>query len=236
MFVVEVSNSADIAGVTGRLQQRLAAAGETSPQVEVYPRDTELPTYQRLARGYGELVWAAAQDSGMQLASIFDDVDPQDGPRFSTDHPRLDEAEASKVAQYLRLAEPVLVTTARMDDVVDATRQYCVPLNFRTDGTWIWTEAAAYYAEEHKLEPDPGLLAHIRANNHIVPRVDGVALHRALEVLQEPPESEPVWTFGDQAGQASQGTDDPDGGEPHQGQDESEAVDSHRESQDEDQD
>ena len=206
VFVVEVSTSTDIAGVTARLQQRLAAAGETSPQVEVYPPDIELPAYQRLARGYGELVWAVAQDPGIQLASIFDEVDPQGGPRFSPDHPRLDDAEAGKVAQYLREAEPVLVTTARMDDVVDATRRYCVPLNFRTDGTWIWTEAAAYYAAEHQLEPDPGLLAHIRANDHIVPGVDGVALHRALEVLQEPPESEPVWTFGDPDGQqASEG-------------------------------
>ena len=49
----------------------------------------------------------------------------------------------------------MLVTSARMDDVVDTTRQYCAPLNFRTDGVWIWTEASAYYAQEHLLEPDP---------------------------------------------------------------------------------
>jgi hypothetical protein len=214
VFVVEVSADADVAGMTAHLQQQLAAAGEASPQVEVYPWHIELPVYQRLARGYGELVWAVEEDPGMQLASIFDEVDPQDGPRFSPDHPRLDEDEAGKVAQYLREAEPVLVTTAQLDDVVDTTRQYCVPLNFRTDGMWIWAEASAYYAQEHHLEPDPGLLAHIRSNNHTVPVVDGVALHRALALLQQPPEAEPVWTFGAESSQPFDGQDsaDQDGG------------------------
>jgi hypothetical protein len=196
VFVIEVESDVGIAGVTARMQQRLAAAGEASPQVEVYPRDFEPPAYQWLARDWGELIWAAAEDPAMQVASIFDEVDPQDGPRFSPGHPRLDAGEAVKVARYLREAEPVLVTSALMDDVVDTSRQYCVPLNFRTDGMWIWTEASAYYAQEHLLEPDPGLLTHIRSNHHTVPDVDGVAVHRALEVLQQPPEAEPVWTFG----------------------------------------
>ncbi len=91
--------------------------------------------------------------------------------------------------------------------MVDTTREYCVPLNFRTDGMWVWTHPSAYYAEKHRLEPDPGLLAHIRSNNHTVPDVGGVAVHRALEVLQQPPETEPVWTFGVPPGQqASQAT------------------------------
>jgi hypothetical protein len=196
VFVVEVQADADMAGVAARLQQRLAAAGEDSPQVEVCSWDFEPPVYQRLASGFGGLIWTAEEDPGMLIAALFDDLDPQDGPRFSPDHPRLDPDEAAKVGRYLREAEAVLVTTARMDDAVDSTRQYCVPLNFRTDGLWVWTEASAYYAQEHLLEPDPGLLARIRSNNHAVPSVNGVAMRRALEVLQQPPEEEPVWTFG----------------------------------------
>jgi hypothetical protein len=216
VFTVEVESDTDLPGAAGRLQQRLTAAGEASPQIEVYPVDYDLPLYQRLARGYGQLVWAAAPDPGMRVAWLFDEVDPQQGPRFSPDHPRLPEEEAGKVARYLGEAEPVLVTSARMDDVVDATRQYCVPVNFRTDGTWIWTDASAYYAQEHLLEPDPGLLAHIRSNDHALPHVDGVAVHRALEVLQQPPESEPVWTFD--------GQEWSDGDESHDGEDESRAA------------
>jgi hypothetical protein len=200
VFVVELDNDADLPRVTGRLQQRLAAAGEASPLVESYPLDYDLPIYQRLARGYGELVWAAEPDPGMQVAWLFDEVDPDDGPRFSPEHPRLAEAEAEKVARYLREAEPVLVSSALMDDVVDGTRQYCVPVNFRTDGTWIWADASAYYAQAHLLEPDPELLAHIRSNDHTLPLVDGVAVHRALEILQQPSDTEPVWTFGADGG------------------------------------
>jgi hypothetical protein len=190
IFVVEVESDADMAGITARLQDRLAAAGEDSPQVEVCSWDVEPPAYQRLASGFGELIWAAEEDPGMLIASMFDDVDPQDGPRFSPEHPRLDPDEAVKVARYLREAEAVLVSTAQMDDVIDVSRKYCVPLNFRTDGLWIWTEASAYYAQEHLLEPDPGLLAYIRSNNHAVPGVNGVAMRRALNALQQPPEEE----------------------------------------------
>jgi hypothetical protein len=222
VFTVEVESDTDLPGAAGRLQQRLITAGEASPQIEVYPVDYDLPLYQRLARGYGQLVWAAAPDPGMRVAWLFDEVDPQQGPRFSPDHPRLPEEEAGKVARYLGEAEPVLVTSARMDDVVDATRQYCVPVNFRTDGTWIWTDASAYYAQEHLLEPDPELLAHIRSNGHTLPRVDGVAVHRALEVLQQPPESEPVWTFdGQEWSDGEDGQEWSDGDESHDGEDES---------------
>jgi hypothetical protein len=196
VFLVEVGNTADAATTAGRTQRRLAAAGEDSPQVEVYYTGRDLPAYQRMARAYGELVWAAETDPGIQLAPIFDDVDPETGPVFSPDHPLLDDDEARQVAEYLRGGEAVLVTTAQMDDAVNTTRRYCVPMNFRTDGLWVWTEALAYYAERYRLEPDPELLAHIRANEYITPAVDGVRLHRALALLQEPADSEPVWTFG----------------------------------------
>jgi hypothetical protein len=195
VFLVEVGDDGDAAGAAARIQTRLTAAGEASPQVEVYYTGHPLPAYQRLVRTHGELTWAARPDPGLQVAPIFDDVDPESGPVFSPDHPRLDADEARRVAEYLSGGEAVLVTTARMDDVVDASRRYCVPMDFRTDGSWVWTEALAYYAREHQLEPDPLLLAQVRANDYTAPAVDGVGVHRALALLQEPPENEPVWTF-----------------------------------------
>jgi hypothetical protein len=208
VFVVETQPGTDLVGVTGRLQQHLAAAGETSPQVEVYSRDREPPVYQQQARGYGELIWAAAEDPGLRIAGIFDEVDPEHGPRFHPSHPRLDAAEAAQIARYLSEAEPVLITAKRMDDVLDPARVYCVPISFRTDGTWIWTEAAAYYAQQHLLEPDPELLAHVRANRHTLPVVDGVALHRALETLMRP-QGEQVWDLDRPPGPDS-GADQPE--------------------------
>ncbi len=196
VYTIEVGPDVDQVALTAGLQAKLITVGEAHPQVEVYPVGADLPVYQRLARAYGELVWAAEENPDIQIAVVFDEVDAETGPHFFPDHARLDDDEADKVAGYLYQGEPLLVTTARMEDVVATARVYSVPMSFRTDGTWIWTEASAYYVKEHRLEPDAGLLAHIRELDHTAPTVDGVGLYRALQVLQEPAEEEPVWTFG----------------------------------------
>ncbi len=196
VYLVEVDEDVDPVELTARLQQRLAAGGETDPQVESYPVAAELPTYQRLARAYAALIWANTPAPDIKIAAVFDEVDAQTGPRFSGDHERLeDEIEARKVIDYLRAGEPLLVTTAQMDDVVDRSQRNAVPMNFRTDGTWIWTDTTTYYLERHQLTPDTELLEHIRTSQYRMPSLDGVAIHRAMAVLQEPSDEEPVWTY-----------------------------------------
>jgi hypothetical protein len=194
VFVVEVRAGVDEPDVAARLQGRLTTAGEASPQVEVYQTGDQLPAYQELGRAYGELLWAAAADPGIEVAAVFDEVDAETGPCFRPDHPQLAEDEADRIVKYLYAGEPLLVTTSRMDDLVDTSQTYCVPMSFRTDGTWIWSDASAYYAERHRLEPDAALVAHLRSNDYTVPLVDGVAVYRALAVLQEPADEEPEWT------------------------------------------
>jgi hypothetical protein len=196
VYLVEVDEDVDVVGMTARIQQRLAGVGETDPQVEAYPVAAELPTYQRLARAYAGLIWASTPSPDIKVAAVFDEVDAQTGPTFSGDHERMqDEIESRKVIDYLRAGEPLLVTTAQMDDVVDRSQRNAVPMNFRTDGTWIWTDTTTYYLERHQLTPDTDLLAHIRTSDYRMPTLDGVAIHRAMAVLQEPSEEEPVWTY-----------------------------------------
>jgi len=196
VYLVEADEDADLVAVTARMQERLEVAGETDPQVETYPVDADLPTYQRLARAYAQLIWAATPSPDIKVAAVFDEVDARTGPRFSGDHERMaDDAETRQVLDYLRAGEPLLVTTAQMDDVVDRSRRNAVPMNFRTDGTWIWTDTTTYYLERHQLTPDTDLLAHIRSSDYRMPALDGVAIHRAMAVLQEPSEEEPVWTY-----------------------------------------
>jgi hypothetical protein len=207
VFVVEVGAVIDESAVAARLQQGRAAGGEASPQVEVYQTGDQLPAYQEFARSYGELLWARVEDAEINVAAIFDEVDSETGPHFDTDHPRLAKDEADKVAKYLYSGEPLLVTTERMDDVVDPALTYSVPMSFRTDGTWIWTEAAAYYVERHLLEPDAGLLAHLRSNDYTVPAVDGVAVYRALQILQEPVDDESPWIYDSVSGAVELGPD-----------------------------
>jgi hypothetical protein len=120
------------------------------------------------------------------VASPFGGVDPQAGPLFDADHPRIeDPAERRRVLGYLAAGEPVLVVRARTDDVVDPARHDTVPLGFRTDGRWIWPDAVAYYLDHHLLAPDPRLLAHIRAADYRCPLLTGAIVYRARTELQE---------------------------------------------------
>jgi len=98
------------------------------------------------------------------------------------------------VLDYLHAGVSLLVTTAHMHDVIDRSQPNTVPMNFRTDGTWIWTDTTTYYLEHHRITPDPDLLAHIRSADYRIPALDGVAIHRAMTVLMQPAEDEPVWT------------------------------------------
>ena len=194
VYLVEADPDVALVGLTARLQRRLAGVGETDPQVETYPVNAELPAYQRLALAYGVLLWASTPEPDIQIASIFDGFDPQAGPSTGKDRALIDDPEeCRRVVGYLNAGQSLLVTTSAMDDVVDRWRRGVVPMNVRTDGVWIWTDATTYYLERYNLRPDRGLLRHIRAADYRMPEVDGVAIHRTTAVLQEPPEGRPLW-------------------------------------------
>src|SRR5262249_35813328 len=72
VFGVEADRWSHLAGLAARLQDRLTAAGEQYPQVEVYEVGDWLPAYQRTARSEGELVWSRTPDPGIRVASLHD--------------------------------------------------------------------------------------------------------------------------------------------------------------------
>lgn len=184
VYVLEISAAAERPAAAAHLQRALMAVGETSPQVETYATGEDLPSYQRLARAGGTLLWAASPDREVRIATVFDHVDEEGTPSFDPDHGRLaDPDERERLVAYLAAGAPLLVTTALADDLLDPDRGAVVPMSFRTDGTWIWSDAATYYLDEHGVEPDADLLAHLRAHAHALPRVDGVDIHRAVAAL-----------------------------------------------------
>jgi hypothetical protein len=196
VYVVETDEGADLPAVTGAIQSALSDAGETDPQVETYPVQGDLPRYQRLARGSGALLWTREPAPEVRMAKLFDGVDAGTGPFMRPDHPTVDDdAERANLVRYLTDGRPLLVTTALMDDVVDTARGRRVPMSFRTDGEWIWTDATTYYLAEHHLLPDPALADHIRVREFQVPEVDGAGMHRAMAKLTEPAQAEPAWTY-----------------------------------------
>jgi hypothetical protein len=195
VFVVEADRGAPLAELAARLQHTLAMADEPSPQVEVYPVRATLPSYQRLARVHGALIWARDPDPGVRIATVYDAADLR-GRHMTSDYEMIHGPQACRILHYLRHGEPLMATDARMIDVVDTSLGQAVPMNFRTDGFWIWSDTATYYLDRYGLAPDPDLVAHICRRRFEPPEVDGAALHRALVALQEPSATEPAWTFG----------------------------------------
>lgn len=181
VFVVEVDT--DAAGLAGRLQDRLAAAGELYPQVEAYEIGEWLPAYQRSARSEGELLWSRTPDPGVRIAPLLDGFLGIGPGGWEEAEPVESEEERERILRYLDAGSPVLITTARLYDVIDEDLGRVVPMSFRTDGAWIWTDISAYYLRAYGLRPDGALVEHIAANGYRIPRVDGVAEFRAISVL-----------------------------------------------------
>jgi hypothetical protein len=186
VHIVEADDG-DLAALTARLQRRLAAAGGGVPLVEVVAVGEEPPAYQAMARECGTLLWARAPERDIAVARVFDTVDPHTGPGFAPDHPQLtDEREREKILRYLDSGPVLLATTSILTDALDPRRGAVVPMSFRTDGTWIWTDTIAYYLREHRLAPEPGLLRHIQEAGGLPSDLDAVTMHRALRVLTQP--------------------------------------------------
>ena len=197
VFLLEAEVPADeLAVLTARVQEALTEAGQTDPQVEVYRPDSVLPPYQRTARGSSALLWhARSEATAVQLCRVFDRADAENGPQFDAGHPQLFGDELELAARYLESGSPLLTTTERMPDVVDPQRGQVVPMNYRTDGAWVWTDTVTYYLRVYGLSPDPDLLAHMRAAGYAMPVVDSLDAHRAMASLYLPAEAEPVWTI-----------------------------------------
>lgn len=183
VWTAEVDTDLDGVDTTAELTLALASAGEQSPLVEVYHSGTRLPAYQDLARLRGELVWTRLDVEKPRIAKVYDFADENGQPGFHEDHPLVDADEREELVEYLSAGEPLLMTTALIDDIVDPSRTEVVPLTFRTDGHWIWVDAVAYYLEQHGLAPEPDLLEHLRARAGQRPAPNGVQLARALEAL-----------------------------------------------------
>ncbi|MFG1885254.1 hypothetical protein [Micromonospora sp. NPDC049102] len=184
----------ELAEATGAVMQALIATGVELPLVESYATGTEQPAHLQRARASSALLWAAEVVAPIELARVFDSVDAVGGPRFADDHGRMSDPERRQLLRYLDQGVGVLETTDLMADVVDPYRGDVVPMSYRTDGTFVWTDTVTYYLREYGLAPDPSLVQQAQRNTYRVPQVGDVALHRALAELFRPVDDDPVWT------------------------------------------
>ncbi|MFJ3902995.1 hypothetical protein [Streptomyces sp. NPDC090025] len=137
-----------------------------------------------------------------QLAAVFDHVDPVTGPGFADDHPVVADPDTlALLLRRLRAGAPVLVTPLLMDDSLNPERKAEVPMNFRTDGRWIWTDTVTYYLAEYGVAPEPGLLAHLSRPadeaDEADAAVDQETVERAVAFVLDPAQAgEPVHVLG----------------------------------------
>jgi hypothetical protein len=117
-----------------------------------------------------------------RIAKVFDGA--TDGvPYHLPNHPRLSPAERTAPLAYLAAGTALLMTTASEPDFVEPSRGEVVPMSFRTDGTWVWNDALAYYLAEYGLAPEPEFLAAMAAGGWVCPVPEIEVVEAALEEL-----------------------------------------------------
>jgi hypothetical protein len=154
--------------------------GDHHPSEEEY--DRELEEFPR--PGYAIPDWFRAHVTDapakpapwaptFRQAEAFDYFDQEKERYFTGWVDPLDNDEAAKVLAYLNGGTLALTARTLVPDEVDPDRGAVVPLEFRTDGTWIWPQACAYYLEQHGTPPQDNIVDHIRARDYIPPAAVG---------------------------------------------------------------
>lgn len=178
-------------------QEDLSAPVPATEDSAPLPSDTAVPTPEAAAApeesaGPVATVEPGVADppattvAGMRTPRVYDGLDEAGRPVVERE--ALAEAERERVLAYLESAPAVLASRSFDVDAFDPGRVDVVPLTFRTDGSWVWPGAVAYYLREHAVAPDPELLSHIRGRRFEVPEVGEPARQLALAaVTGEPP-------------------------------------------------
>jgi hypothetical protein len=100
------------------------------------------------------------------------------------ERPVLDRFERRAVAGYLSRAPLVAVTLGLGADPFAPDEPGSVPLALHTDGTWIWSESAAYFADRYGIPPNAGLLADIRRHDYRWPELDEVRIGQIGQLVR----------------------------------------------------
>ncbi|MCG3750770.1 hypothetical protein [Amycolatopsis sp. Poz14] len=124
----------------------------------------------------------------LRTPRVYDGLDEAGNPVVERE--ALSAEERERVLAYLDSAPVILASRSKDTDAFDRSRTDAVPLNFRTDGSWVWPGAVAYYLREHGISPDPELLEHIRAAGYAAPEVDEATQERMLAALTTMPAEE----------------------------------------------
>jgi hypothetical protein len=123
---------------------------------------------------------------GFRFARTDDGVQEDGAPRVSPERRDVtDPAGRERLLGYLTSGALVLETMRAGADRVDPTRQFAVPVAFRTDGVWVWGASVEYYLRHHNFGLEPDFRRHVEARGYRVPEVPAEVVERAREATFE---------------------------------------------------
>ncbi|WP_233527431.1 hypothetical protein [Micromonospora craniellae] len=186
VWLGEAQVGSDLIELTAEIQHRLASLGEVPPRVELFTAESDLTPYHRGALARADLVWVRSDLPEPQVAQTFDGVDPTTGPYFAPEHARLDGPQRDRVLAYLAEADALLSSSGEMVDVLAPETGTRIPMVFRCDGTWIWTEPTVYYLRRYGLAPEPALVRHALRATGAPPSCGPLTRARALAAITAP--------------------------------------------------
>jgi len=149
-------------------------------ELRAFPRaDDRIPDWLRQRVGLPPRAEAVAPGE-LRTADVYDGRDEAGRPVVNRPpvEPRLRDA----LLTYLEAA-PVVLAARDLDADEFAPGDQDVPLNFRTDGTWVWAGAVPHYLRKHGLPPEPALVRHIRDRDFRVAEVTEAVKDRAVALI-----------------------------------------------------
>jgi hypothetical protein len=139
----------------------------------------------------------------LRLARVYDGESPAGEPWFSPGRLRIPDP--------VRRERLAVRATGRMVDPLDPSGGPVVPLGYRTDGTWVWQEALAYYVRSRGVAPEMALLCHIEERGFTPTDVpDDLASVAAAAVRAGPapaPLRPPMLYYQDSSGSVARAVD-----------------------------
>jgi hypothetical protein len=108
--------------------------------------------------------------TGVRVAAVFDRVDEAGRPWFSPNRWRVPDPELRRaLVSYLSGAPLVIRAQGYEPDPLDPQGRPRVPVSYRSDGTWVWQEASAYYLDRYGVAPQDALVEHIQRQGYTPP-------------------------------------------------------------------
>lgn len=123
------------------------------------------------------------------VARLFDGESPNGTPWFTPTRLRLvDRERRERLAAYLTSGRLVVRVAGRMTDPLAPERGPIVPLNYRTDGSWVWPDALGYYVRTRGVAPELAFLCHVEERGLEPPRdVPDAAVQAAAAAIKRGP-------------------------------------------------